>query len=111
MMIKRFSPGEYEAILKRLRDTTQKSGERLALMPLLSANEIEQLQQLFHPTWDGNVISKCMRDSLWDRSLIDRWNGWNFTNQYGMCVLDTLGLLDEDWHSKLHKNCGPRRHV
>lgn len=82
-------------------------GERLGKLPLLSAMELEQLQQLFHPRWDGNVNSKSMRDALVRKGLIDRWNGWNFISQLGIAVLDTLGLLEEEWESKVHEHCNP----
>lgn len=66
--------------------------ERLAMVPLLDSMELEQLQQLAAPVWDGDVISKSTRDKLWDRGLIDRWNGWQFVTIYGFAVLETLGL-------------------
>lgn len=79
--------------------------ERLGLIPALSAMELEQLQSLFHPRWDGNIISKSIRDELVAKGLVDRWNGMNFISKLGMVVLDTLGMVDEDWEAKLHRNC------
>jgi len=70
---------------------------RLGLVPLLSSMEMEQLQQLQVPTWDGNVISKSVRDSLWDKGLIDRWNGYQFLTIYGFAVIETLGLLKKEF--------------
>jgi len=83
----------------------QDRGERLALIPELDGNELEQLQQLFHPRWDGNVISKYGRDSLVNKGLAERWNGWNFITNLGMAVLELRGVLDEDWERSIHKNC------
>lgn len=69
--------------------------ERLGLIPMLDSMQLEQLQQLQKPVWDGNVISKYTRDQLWDMGLIDRWNGWQFVTIYGFAVLETLGLIKE----------------
>lgn len=68
---------------------------RLGLIPLLNSMQIEQLQQLQKPVWDGNVISKSVRDELWSKGLIDRWNGWQIVTIYGLAVLETLGLIKE----------------
>lgn len=93
MSAKRPNCDELDAILKKLYDVSR--DERLGLIPLLSANELEQLEQLFRPCWDGNVIGKSLRDSLFNKGLIDRWNGWNFVNRYGFAVLETLGKVED----------------
>lgn len=79
--------------------------DRVAFLPTLSPMEIEQLKQLFYPRWDGHVNSKMLRDLLNEKGMIDRWNGWNFISQLGICFLDAMGELDEDWERKVHRNC------
>lgn len=68
---------------------------RVLLLPLLGPMQLEQLTALQKPVWDGYVISKVVRDELWDLGLIDRWNGWQLVNIYGLAVLETLGLIME----------------
>lgn len=49
----------------------------------------EQLDQISKsPTWDGNLISKSDRDSLFKLKLIDRGYGYNFLTIDGvkMCL-------------------------
>lgn len=84
---------EIEAKLEKLYNADH--DEQLGLIPLLNRTELEQLQQLQKPVWDGYVISKYNRDLLWDKGLIDRWNGWQIVSIYGLAVLDTLGLIKE----------------
>jgi hypothetical protein len=69
--------------------------QRLTQLPPLDPVQIEQLRQLATATWDGNVISKQGRDSLFRLSLIDRWEGWQIVNRYGLAVLETLGYLKD----------------
>jgi hypothetical protein len=68
---------------------------RLGMIPLLNSMELEQLTQLQKPVWDGHVISKSIRDQLWDKGLIDRWNGWQIVTIYGFAVLEVMGLIRE----------------
>jgi hypothetical protein len=75
--------------------TEATEADRIAMLPMLTPTEIEQLTQLASPTWDGNVISKSTRDSLVDKRLAARWNGLNFVTQAGMCVLSVLGILGD----------------
>lgn len=58
----------------------------------LSGAESEVLWCLFAlgPTEDGNVPSKCGRDDLYDRGLIDRADGWQWLTRDG--VMMSLGM-------------------
>jgi hypothetical protein len=71
------------------------SVDRIAMLPILTSSQLEQLTQLVSPTYDGNVISKGLRSDLVIMGLAARWNGLNFITQAGMCVLDTLGILGD----------------
>ena len=75
--------------------TDATEADRIAMLPSLTATELEQLAQLVCPTYDGNVISKATRSSLVDKRLVARWNGLNFVTQAGMCVLSVLGMLGD----------------
>lgn len=75
--------------------TDASDADRIAMLPSLDPQELEQLQQLASPVWDGNLISKSRRDSLRNKGLIDRWNGMNFCTRDGYCVLDTLRMLGD----------------
>jgi len=68
--------------------------EQLALLPALTPAQLECLEQLVTPVWDGNLISKRGRDELVEMGLVSRWNGLNFTTQDGYVVLDALGMQD-----------------
>jgi hypothetical protein len=71
--------------------------EKVAKLPSLSPTQLEALQQLVTPVWDGNLISKKARGELCQMGLVSRWNGINFCTQDGYCVLDTIGFLrDQD---------------
>jgi hypothetical protein len=71
--------------------------EKIAKLPSLSPMQLECLQQLVTPVWDGNLISKQARNELCNMGLASRWNGLNFCTQDGYCVLDTIGFLrDQD---------------
>ena len=61
------------------------------LRPLDGA-ETEVLWCLFAlgPTEDGNIPSKSGRDSLFDRDLIDRADGWQWLTRDG--VMLSLGM-------------------
>lgn len=54
---------------------------------------IEQLQQLCTVTWDGNLISKSLRDELVKVGYVDRVNGFNFISSNGIIALSNLKLL------------------
>jgi len=54
---------------------------------------LEQLEQCQAPTWDGDLISKSMRDHLCKHGLIERFDGWNFISKEGVRVLVALGAL------------------
>jgi hypothetical protein len=60
------------------------------LMQDLRGAEIDVLHQLFKngPTWDGNIISKTGRDDLYERKLIDRYDGWQWLTRLG--VLESI---------------------
>jgi hypothetical protein len=66
---------------------------RLSQMPLLSPVELEQLRQLRTATWDGNLVSKQARSSLFRKGLATSFNGWQVITQEGLAILDTLGEL------------------
>lgn len=57
---------------------------------------IEQLQQLCTVTWDGNLISKPMRDRLVDVGYAKQMNGYNFITENGIIVLESLGLMPKN---------------
>jgi len=86
-------------VAERVRELYEaaSSGDRLGLLPLLTQIEIDQLSQLQIPTWDGNVLSKSTRNNLWQKGLIDRWNGYQIVNIYGFAVLETLGLIRKEF--------------
>lgn len=69
--------------------------EKIAKLPSLSPVQLEALQQLASPVWDGNLISKQARGELCQLGLVSRWNGLNFCTQDGYCVLDTLKMLGD----------------
>lgn len=57
-------------------------------------NDIEQLQQLTHLTWDGDLIGKTLRDDLVKRGLAVRANGgWNIATPAGIEYLHKLGHI------------------
>lgn len=63
--------------------------------PLVDAVELEVLCQCRMATWDGNVVSKTARDSLYKRGFIERFNGWQVVTLEGLAILETLGKLDD----------------
>lgn len=75
-------------------ESVQESRDRRLLqMPVLSGPELEVLRQCRKAIWDGNVVSKYARDSLFKRGLITRFNGWQVITREGLAILDTLGEL------------------
>jgi hypothetical protein len=62
------------------QDECQESPARFTVNVALSAIEIEVLEQLFvyGPTWDGNIVSKSGRDTLFDLKLASRVEGYSF---------------------------------
>ena len=54
---------------------------------------LEQLFQLIHLTWDGDLISKQWTNKLLARGYINKANGWNIINKKGIVVLTDLGLI------------------
>ena len=68
---------------------------RLLHMPVLSVVELEALKQLAAATWDGNLISKSARSSLWKRGLVVAFEGWQVISLEGLAVLEILGLLND----------------
>lgn len=80
----------------------------------MSATDIyksEVLMQLFvqGPTWDGNLISKCDRDTLLKAGLADRWNGWNWLTQAGVEAAVSGGLAARNWVDKRWYNKAARK--
>lgn len=54
----------------------------------------EQLKQIAeHPIWDGNLISKTMRDDLVKCGYVDCISGWNFLTKEGVKVCVNLKIL------------------
>lgn len=74
---------------------------RLSQCPILSGPELEVLRQCRMTIWDGNVVSKAARNSLTDKGLLVRWNGWQVITKEGMAVLDTLGEMRDDRWPKI----------
>lgn len=70
------------------------------------ANEV--MMQLFvtGPTWDGNLVSKSLRDDLFEAGLIERYEGWQWLNEKGMKIAltaDVSGWSDKRWHNKQNR--------
>jgi hypothetical protein len=77
--------------------------EKAALLPQLTPAQLEALEQLVTPVWDGYLISKQARSELCDMRLASRYDGLNFLTQDGYCVLSVLGHLrdgDKFWGGK-----------
>jgi hypothetical protein len=74
-------------------DTILEGMERMNQLPVLTSTQLEALEQLITPVWDGNLISKQARSELCDMRLASRWDGLNFLTQDGYCVLCELGFL------------------
>lgn len=68
---------------------------RLLTMPVLSSGEMEVVKQCMHPVWDGNVVSKTARNSLFQKGLIVRYNGWQIVSMAGLALLKELNMLDD----------------
>lgn len=68
---------------------------KMAMLPNLSPTQLECLQQLISPVWDGNLISKAGRSELVDLGLVSRFDGLNFCTQDGYCVMSVLGYLKD----------------
>jgi hypothetical protein len=49
---------------------------------------IEQLQQLTHLTFDGDLIGKSTRNELVKLGLVYRFNGWNLITKEGIEYLE-----------------------
>lgn len=85
----------------RLRDdesVDEFRDRKLRECPVLSGPELEVLRQCRMTIWDGNVVSKAARNSITDKGLIVRYNGWQVITIEGMAVLDALGeMRDERW--------------
>lgn len=76
-------------------DTILEGMDRMNQLPLLTAVQIEALQQMVTPVWDGNLISKQAREDICNMRLASRWDGLNFLTQDGYCVLAELGFLKD----------------
>lgn len=64
---------------------------RAAIVAFPDAGERDVLRQLaaVH-RWDGNISSKSGRDSLCNKGLVERWNGYNFLTRDGFAVVDAI---------------------
>jgi hypothetical protein len=76
-------------------DTILDSQARLAKLPSLSPTQLDCLEQMVTPVWDGNLISKQTRNELCDMRLASRCQGLNFLTQDGYFVLYELGHLKD----------------
>ena len=57
-------------------------------------NNIAQLQQLTHLTFDGDLIGKSLRDELVKAGLAQRINGgWNLITPEGIMYLEKLRFI------------------
>ena len=57
-------------------------------------NVLEQLRQIFNgATWDGDLISKRLRDRLVEDGLVERVKGWNIITTMGASYLIDLNLV------------------
>jgi hypothetical protein len=74
-------------------DTILEGMERMNQLPNLTHTQVECLEQLVTPVWDGNLISKHTRLQLCEMGLAARWDGLNFLTQDGYCVLTELGFI------------------
>lgn len=81
---------EFQPTIESLQECRDR---RLMQMPAISPVELEVLDQCKQSTWDGNIISKTARNSLFDKHLIIRFNGWQVVTKEGLAILDTLGRL------------------
>lgn len=61
---------------------------------LSTQTEIEQLQQLTHLTWDGDLIGKEATRELHKQGYVDRWGGWNLITREGVDRLQKLGHIN-----------------
>lgn len=84
------------AKLYRDDDYTPTDEEKMAMLPALSPVQLECLEQLISPVWDGNLISKATRSELVDMKLVSRYAGLNFCTQDGYAVLEILGQLKDN---------------
>ncbi len=86
-------------IASRIYDSWDRGGslaEQILMLPTLSRTQLDALQQLVTPVWDGNLISKQARSELCRMGLVSTWNGLNFATQDGYCVLERLGYLEDN---------------
>ena len=57
-------------------------------------NTIKQLVQFIDgPVWDGNIIGKETRDSLWKNGYIERDSGFSFLTAKGVRICAELNLI------------------
>lgn len=54
---------------------------------------LAQLKQLASATWDGNLLSKQVRDQLVREGKAVRVNGWNIATASGLASLLYVGEL------------------
>jgi hypothetical protein len=55
---------------------------------------LEQLRQIFGgATWDGDLISKRMRDRLVKEKMVEQVKGWNIITAKGALYLIDLNLV------------------
>lgn len=62
-------------------------------MYIINEQYIEQLLQLSHAVWDGDLISKADRDYLVKSRYVCRAKGWNIITIEGLRALIELGVL------------------
>jgi hypothetical protein len=69
----------------------------------LDGAELDTLLACRKVTYDGDVPSKSGRDSLYDKELIVRWNGFQVVSRKGLALLEIMGKLQEMDRMKLVK--------
>jgi hypothetical protein len=84
----------YEKMYNMPDEATE--AEKIAALPRLTHTQLECLEQLISPVWDGNLISKQGRSDLVAMGLVERCDGLNFATQDGYTVLKYLGQLADN---------------
>jgi hypothetical protein len=74
---------------------------RFLMAPVLNGAELDTLLACRKITADGDVPSKSGRDSLYEKELIVRWNGYQVATRKGMALLEIMGKLHEMDRMKL----------
>ena len=76
--------GSFNPLIASVNDFAQALGE---IKGQAEPGDIEQLKQLITITWDGNLVSKAMRDRLLADGLCTKVDGWNIITPRGVKFL------------------------